>query len=95
MDLTLTVAIITGITTFLAALIFIYLINTVDPSGPNSRDKDGYKKMITLFCQQTINKKQLVPTLVHDDFSRLLISICGIVIVSYAFIKIMDYFNDQ
>lgn len=51
--------------------------------------------MIGLFCQQIINKKQLVPTLVHDDFSRLLISICGIVAASYAFIKIMDYFNDQ
>lgn len=44
MDLTLTVAIITGTTTFLAALIFIYLINTMDPSGSSSRDKDGYKK---------------------------------------------------
>lgn len=50
--------------------------------------------MIMLFCQMVVNKKQLVPTLIHDDFSRLLISLCGIVVVSYIFIRLVDYFNE-
>lgn len=50
--------------------------------------------MIVLFFQNTVVSKPLLPTFIHDDLSRLVISIIGIVILSTIFSRIADYFNE-
>jgi hypothetical protein len=37
--------------------------------------------------------KPLVPTLVHDDTTRLIICSVGIVLIVFALYKIMKYYN--
>jgi hypothetical protein len=49
--------------------------------------------MIPLFLQKTLVSKPLLPRLVHDDFSRMLVSIVGIILCGIAFYKIGKYFN--
>jgi len=49
--------------------------------------------MIVLFCQRTVVSRPLLPTFIHDDLSRLILSIIGIVVVAYIFKRIADYYN--
>ena len=42
---------------------------------------------------QVVNKKQLVPTLVHDDFTRILISIIGLLFSSIILYRLMKYYD--
>ena len=37
--------------------------------------------------------KPLVPTLIHDDTTRLIICLAGIVLATFALYKIMRYFH--
>ena len=49
--------------------------------------------MISLFFHNTLISKSLLPTLVHDDPTRILISIATIILVSIIFYKVIRYFN--
>jgi hypothetical protein len=37
--------------------------------------------------------KPLVPPLVHDDFTRIVIIFTGLILTSFALYKIMKYYN--
>lgn len=49
---------------------------------------------MNLFAQSNFKvNKPLVPILVHDDTTRLIICVAGIILISFVLYKIMRYFN--
>jgi hypothetical protein len=39
--------------------------------------------------------KQLIPTFIHDDTTRIVICIAGILLMLYILYEVMRYLNDQ
>lgn len=44
---------------------------------------------------QYVVRKPICPTFIHDESTRIIVSVIGIVICSYILYRIMKYFSDQ
>lgn len=59
----------------------------------NSRKFMNYLDSLMLFLQTSIVRRPLCPTFVHDETTRVVICVVGIVLCLYANYKILKYFN--